>query len=59
VTSKPRGTAQILIIDDDEELHGVLTLALTDEGNEVRTAPTDRPPSNCWRPGCPASSCWT
>jgi DNA-binding response OmpR family regulator len=39
VTSNPGGTTRILVIDDDEELRRALTLALTDEGYEVRAAP--------------------
>jgi DNA-binding response OmpR family regulator len=42
VTASPQGAAGIPVVDDDPDLRRVLTLALADEGYDVRAAPDGR-----------------
>lgn len=54
MTASPEGAARILVVDDDPDLRRVLTLALTDEGYDVRAAPDGRAALDLlatWRPG--------
>jgi CheY-like chemotaxis protein len=53
MTTSPEGAARILVVDDDPDLRRVLTLALADEGYDVRAVPDGQEALDlleAWRP---------
>ena len=53
MATPPERAARVLVVDDDPDLRRVLTLALTDEGYDVRAVPDGREALDlleAWRP---------
>ena len=53
MSTSPEGAARILVVDDDPELRRVLTLALADEGYEVRAVPDAQEALELLQAWCP------